>query len=209
MRSKSCFQFPVSGFIRAGRKPLVRGTLLALLVALSLASPCPAEQAATELVRLKMTELAAMHGGLGAKAAQADTISAALDQQKAELSREIRERAAQRGLRSFAEAQADARIAANLKLIGLADAYHLQLRTKSQRFEAGREKLADLMRRVEDDLMMLGQIKGLAVDQLVIQIDQALGRCQADADGALIDAATPATTNPEAIWQATVTARNQ
>jgi hypothetical protein len=155
-----------------------------------------------------MTELGAMQKTLGARAAQAGVIRSTLEQQKVELAKEIRDRAARRGLRTYQEAQADARIAANLKLIGQADTYADQLRVKIERFEAGREKMADLLRRVDDDLMMLGQIKGLAVDQLVIQIDQALGRCQADTEGDLIDAAIPVAASTEAIWQTTGPARN-
>jgi len=164
MKPRSSFQFPVSSFRSAWPKPFVRLAIGALLAASLLSGPAAADEPAVELVRLKMTELGTMHSVLGNKAAQAVTIRGALEQQKSELAAEIRDRAATRGLRSLAEAQADARIAANFRLIGQAEAYAGQLFTKLQRFEANREKLADLMRRVDDDLMMLGQIKGLAVD---------------------------------------------
>jgi len=161
-----------------------------------------AEDRVVELIRLKMNELGAMQAILEAKASQAVSVRQSLEGQKAELVAEIRDRVARRGWRTLADAQADARIGANIRLIGQAEAYCNQLREKIHRFDANREKLAELLRRIEDDLMMLSQIKGLAVDQLVIQIDQALGRCQSDTEGLLVDATLSPGANTEAILQA-------
>ncbi|WP_319525357.1 hypothetical protein [uncultured Desulfosarcina sp.] len=183
--------------------------LLSIVVRLWTAPPCMAASAADggEQLRKTMADIALINNQLTQRRADAAGMREELARRAEEIKVEIRETAAELGVKDEAVALKTPRILFDLRLIAEIEAYMKRYAREMSYYQVACDRLSYLYQQADDDLKIVNTLSGMKIGALVSQTEKIVNAYLPDAQTIVIQPDSMVIASPESVWKSLATGR--
>jgi hypothetical protein len=182
-------------------KPILAGLCIVVCLWAVFPAVTAAASNGAEQLRKTMADISLLNSQLAQRRADAASLREELARRMEEIKAEIRETAAELGIKDEAEALKTPRILFDLQLIAEIQAYMKRYAREMSYYQVACDRLSYLYQQADDDLKIVNTLSGMKIGALVSQTEKIVNAYLPDAQTIVIQPDSMVIASTESVWK--------